>query len=92
MCLHRRLKVVPPVYPVLLCISPLAWALLGPLHWWYSTGVSDANRLDRYSVTGASGATVTAELVQFNVTLSFFLRVLFCLAFFLHPLDLLMFT
>jgi len=41
------------------CFSPLH----DPLHRWYGTGVSDAGWLDRCSVTGASGATISAELV-----------------------------
>ena len=86
-CLHRCYKLVPPVHPVLLCTCPWPGHLLGPLHRSYITGVSDANRLDWFSVTGASGATVSSELVQFSVSLSSFF--VFCFAWpfcFIHGL------
>ena len=63
--LHRGSHLTSPVHPVILAFLHMAWALHGPLHQWYGTGVSAANRLDRCIVTGASGATVSVELVQF---------------------------
>jgi len=73
-------------------VSRLGWALLGPLHRLYGTGVSAANRLDWCSVTGASSTTVFCWTRPIHRFFEFFLRVLLCLAFLLHFWNLLMFN
>ena len=82
----------PPVHPVLLAPSLVAWALHGPMHWSWSIGASDANRLDRCGITGVSGPTDSCRTRPIQYFFEFFLRVLFCFAFLLHLWDLLMFT
>ena len=82
----------PPVHPVLLAPSLVAWALHGPMHRSWSTGASDANWLDRCGITGVFGPTGSCRTHPIRHFFEFFLRVLFCLVFLLHPWDLLMFT
>ena len=82
----------PPVHPVLLAPSPVVRALHGPMHRSWGTGASVANRLDRCGITGVSGPTGFCRTGPIRLFFEFFLRVLLCLAFLLHPCDLLMFT
>ena len=66
-----------PVHLVLLATSLVAWALHGPMYWSWSTGASDANRLDRCGITGVSGPTDSCRTCPIRHFFEFFLRVLF---------------
>ena len=78
----------PPVHLVLLVPSLVAWTLHGPMHRSWRTGVSDANRLDQCGITGVSSPTGSCRTRPIRHCFEFFLRVLLCLAFLLHPWDL----
>ena len=58
------------------------------MHRWYGTGVSEANQLGWCLVTGATGATDFYRTRPYLHFFEFFLRILLCLAFLLHPWDL----
>jgi len=62
------------------------------LHRHLCVGLSDAYRILRCPCIGSSGATGFCRTRPFQSFFEFFLRVLLCLAFLLHPWDLLMFT
>ena len=88
MVLAPTALLAPPVHPVLLGPSLVAWALHGPMHRSWITGTSDASRLDRCGITGVSGHTDSCRTHPIRHCFEFFLRVLLCLAFLLHFWDL----
>ena len=65
----------------------LAPFIADQMHRWQGTSVSEANRLDRCLVTGATGATDFCRTRLIQRFFEFFLRVLFCLAFFASSLG-----
>ena len=62
------------------------------LHQRLLVGLSGANWMHRCLCIGSSGATVNCRTRPFHSFFEFFLRGLLCLAFLLHPWDLLIFT
>ena len=83
--MHRCINLAPPVQPVQLGLLHLAPFSADQMHRWYGTGVSEANRLDRCLVTGATDFCRIRPYFHF---FEFFLRVLLYLAFLLHLWDL----